>query len=114
MFQKALEVWRFSFEVNKDHEAIQALDRGNDEGGYSVALQRVAEIMIERSKTKYVTPWQIATLYTRAGMNDEAIKWFEKAYEAHDNNMPYLSVDPIFDSLRDDPRFKNLIKKIGL
>ena len=114
MYQEALEIWRFSFEVYKDHEAIQALNRGNDEGGYSVALQRVAEIMIERSKIKYVTPWQIATLYTRAGMNDEAINWFEKAYEAHDNNMPYLSVDPIFDSLRDDPRFKNLIKRMGL
>jgi serine/threonine protein kinase/Tfp pilus assembly protein PilF len=114
MFQKALNVWRFSFEVYNDSEAIQALDQGNDEGGYSVALQRVAELMIERSKTKYVTPWQIATLYTRAGMNDEAIKWFEKAYEAHDNNIPYLSVDPIFDSLRDDPRFKNLIKRMGL
>jgi serine/threonine protein kinase/Tfp pilus assembly protein PilF len=114
MYQEALEIWRFSFEIHEDHEAIQALNRGNDEGGYSVALQRVAEIMIERSKTRYVTPWQIATLYTRAGMNDEAIKWFEKAFTAHDNNMPYLSVDPIFDSLRDDPRFKNLVKRMGL
>ena len=62
--------------------------------------------MIERSKTRYVTPWQIATLYTRAGMIDEAIKWLEKAYAAHDNNMPYLNIDPIFDNLRDDSRLK--------
>ena len=70
--------------------------------------------MIERSKIQYVTPWQIATLYTRAGMNEQALNWFEKAYNAHDPNMPYLNVDPIFDDMREKQQFKNLIKKIGL
>jgi hypothetical protein len=93
---------------------IEALELGNQEGGYSTALQRVADAMIERSKTEYVTPWQIGTLYTRAGMKEQALDWLEKAYEAHDPNMPYLSVDPIFDVLRADPRFKQLIYKMGL
>ena len=79
-----------------------------------MALRRVAESKIRQSKSKYITPWQIATLYTRAGMPEEAIQWFEKALIAHDPNMPYLNVDPIFDYLRDDPRFKNLIREIGL
>ena len=35
-------------------------------------------------------------------------------YEDHDANMPYLSIDPIFDDMRDDPRFVVLLKKIGL
>ena len=72
------------------------------------------ESKIEQSKTEYVSPWPIATLYTRAGMDDEALEWFEKALIAHDPNMPYLNIDPIFDHLRDNPRFQNLIKKIGL
>ena len=114
MYKEALEIWRQSFELRQDSEAIKVLNKGNIEGGYSVALKRVAELMIKRSKTKFVTPWQIATLYTRAGMKDEAFKWFEKAYEAHDPNMPYLNCDPIFDVLRGDPRFRDLIKKIGL
>ena len=71
-------------------------------------------MMIERSKTTYVTPWQIATLYTRAGKNDEALDWLEKAFEAHDPNMPYISVDPIFDSLRDNPRFQDLLRRMNL
>jgi TolB-like protein/predicted Ser/Thr protein kinase len=114
MYDEALDAWRLSFEGKGDREAIQALNRGRAEGGYSRALRSVAEMLIERSKTAYVTPWQVATLYTRAGMKEEALDWFEKAYEAHDPNMPYLSIDPIFDDLRDLPRFQAILKRMGL
>ena len=114
MYDEALEAWRLSFEARGDHEAIQALNRGRAEGGYSEPCRSVAEMLIERSKTSYVTPWQVATLYTRAGMKEEALDWFDKAYDAHDPNMPYLSVDPIFDELRDHPRFQAILKRMGL
>jgi serine/threonine protein kinase/TolB-like protein len=114
MYNEALEAWRLSYEARRDTEAIQVLRRGRDEGGYSRALQRLAEMLIERSKTSYVTPWQIATLYTRAGMNEEALVWFQKAYDAHDPNMPYLNVDPIFDGLRNDERFQAILKRMDL
>jgi len=114
MYNEALDAWRLTYESRGDHEAIQALERGRAEGGYSRALQRLAEMLIERSKTSYVTPWQVATLYTRAGMKEEALVWFEKAFASHDPNMPYLSVDPIFDELRGDPRFQSLLKRMGL
>ena len=114
MYDEALEAWRLSYEARGDREAIQALNHGRAKGGYSRALQNLAEMLIERSKTSYVTPWQVATLYTRAGMKEEALDWFEKAYDAHDPNMPYLSVDPIFDDLRDHPRFQAILKRMGL
>jgi hypothetical protein len=66
-----------------------------------------------RSEKVYVSPWQIGTLYTRAGKNDEALEWLEKAYQARDQNMPYLGVDPIFDTLRDDPRFQALLRRMN-
>jgi hypothetical protein len=71
-------------------------------------------MLIARSRTTYVTSWQIGTLYTRAGKNDEALEWLEKAYEEHDGNMPYISVDPIFDGLRDDLRFQDLLQRMNL
>ena len=61
-----------------------------------------------------MTPWQIGTLYTRAGKVKEALDWLEKAYEARDQNMPYISVDPIFDSLRNHPRFQELLRRMNL
>ncbi len=114
MYEEALEIWKTSFAAKGDREAAEALARGYAEAGYSGALSRVAEMMIERSRTTFVTPWQIGTLYTRAGKNDESLEWLEKAYEAHDSNMPYISVDPIFDNLRDNPRFQDLLRRMNL
>jgi serine/threonine protein kinase len=114
LHKEALEIWKKSFELHQDNEAIETLNNGYKKGGYSGALKAVAELMIKRSETKYVTPWQIATLYTRAGMKEEALTYFEKAYDAHDPNMPYLKIDPIFENLKDDARYKTLIKKMGL
>lgn len=111
---EALEVWKQSYAARDDREAEEALARGFEEGGYSGALRRVAETLAARSKTTYVSPWQIGTLYTRAGKNDEALDWLEKAYLARDQNMPYLGVDPIFDTLRDDPRYQGLLRKMKL
>jgi adenylate cyclase len=114
MYKEALEVWKASYAARGDHEAEEALTRGFAEEGYQGALQRAAETLAVRSRTTYVPPWQIGTLYTRAGKKDKALEWLEKAYEAHDPNMPYLSVDPIFDILRDDPRFQDLLRRMKL
>jgi hypothetical protein len=106
-------MWRKSYTEDKDHYSLEALNRGYEEGGYAMALRRVAESKISQSQSKFVSPWQIATLYTRAGMSDEALDWLEKAFEAHDPNMPYINCDPIFDDMREDPRFKVLVSKMG-
>jgi len=113
MHEEALEIWRTWFTTMGDSEAEEALARGNAEAGYFGALNHVAELYVARSRTTYVTPWQIATMYTRAGKNDEALEWLEKAYEAHDSNMPAISVDPIFDNLREDPRFQDILRKMN-
>jgi hypothetical protein len=47
-------------------------------------------------------------------MKKEALEWLEKAYLAHDPNMPYISVDPIFDNLRDGPGFQDLLRRMNL
>ena len=114
MYPEALEAWKASYAARGDQEAGEALARGFREGGYSMALQRAAEALVARSRTAYVPSWQIGTLYTRAGKKDEALEWLEKAYQAHDPNMPYISVDPIFDILRDEPRFKDLLRRMNL
>jgi adenylate cyclase len=107
---EAIQTWKKSFKLNGDYKADSILTVGYNEGGYNKALQQLAEYYIKKSQR----PWSIGTLYTRAGMKNEALEWLQKAYEAHDSNMPYLKVDPIFDILRDDPRYSALLKKMNL
>ena len=114
MYDEAIKAGIKYYEIRRDTACIAALEQGYREGGYQLALQRNAEALIAQSRTKYITPWQIATLYTRAGMNQEALDWLEKAYEEHDANMPYINADPIFDDLRDDPRFREIVRKMKL
>ena len=111
-YDKAYEIFIRSYQVTEDEEAVLALELGYNEGGYSKALTSLAEMLIERSEIEYVTPWRIATLYTRAGYNDEAIRYLNLAYEDHDANMPYIDIDPIFDDLKGDSRFQVLLAKM--
>ena len=62
----------------------------------------------------YVRPIVIGTLYTRAGMKEEALHYLQLAFEEQSPGIPYLSIDPIFDFLRDDPRFRAILDEIGL
>ncbi|MGA2533597.1 MAG: protein kinase [Candidatus Aminicenantales bacterium] len=114
LYPEALDAWKASYAARGDQAAEEALALGFKEGGYPRALQRAAETLAARSRTAYVPAWQIGTLYTRAGMKDEALEWLKKAHQAHDPNMPYISVDPIFDILRDDPRFRDLLRQMNL
>ncbi len=114
MYPEAIEIWKRSYAERNDAEAVEALERGFKDGGYRGALRRVAETLAARSRSVYVPAWQIGTLYTRAGMEKEALEWLEKAYLAHDPNMPYISVDPIFDTLRGTAVFKDLLRRMNL
>jgi serine/threonine-protein kinase len=66
------------------------------------------------SQTQYVPADRIALIYAGLGENDEAFAWLEKAYEEHAFHMGWLKVEPRWDSLRSDPRFQELVRKVGL
>ena len=95
-------------------EAADALARGYAEAGYPGAMRRAAETLAERSNSTYVSAHLIAELYASAGDKDRALEWLEKAYEERRQEMVYLSVFPTWDSLRDDPRFQDLLRRMNL
>ena len=75
--------------------------------------QELLDDMLKRSKKTYVSPYSLATLYLILGEKDQGFKWMEKAYEERDG-LTRLRIDPYFDIIRSDPRFKALLKKVGL
>ena len=62
----------------------------------------------------WVSPMSLALLSIKAGERESAFDWLEKAREERQPWLTYLRVDPVFDPLRDDPRFDALVKKVGV
>ena len=58
--------------------------------------------------------YQIAQVYAVRGETDKAFEWLQIAFDDHDGGMLSLAVDPLLRGLRDDPRYKNLLAKLGL
>jgi len=67
-----------------------------------------------RSKKEYVSPLYIAWIYIGLGEKDRAFEWLEKAYEERAFGLLFLKVGPGYNSLRSDPRFADLVRRIGL
>ena len=72
------------------------------------------ELVEEMSATQYVAPYWRGVLAVGLGRKPEALAWLEKAFEEHDGSMVFLKVDPVFDSIRAEPRFVRLLKKMRL
>lgn len=95
-------------------ETIAALKQAYAAFGLRGFRQKEIELDLERSKRAYVSPYNIAVLYTGLGDKQTAFEWLNKAYEERASWMIYLKVDPALDSLRSDPRFPDLVRKVGL
>jgi TolB-like protein/DNA-binding winged helix-turn-helix (wHTH) protein/Tfp pilus assembly protein PilF len=75
-----------------------------------------AQEILKRLQTsrEYVSPGELAVLYTALGEKEQAFASLEKAYAAHDLQLGSLGADNSFDSLREDVRFKDLMRRVGL
>ena len=91
-------------------EVEDALTRGYAEGGYQGAMSLAAEVLAASSEKACTTD---RSSFIFAGNHDRALEWLERGFEAHDPNMPYLG-QPLYDSLRDDPRFKDILRRMNL
>jgi hypothetical protein len=82
--------------------------------GYRGALQQGVKWMEEETaRGDFDFPEPTAEIYVLLGNKDKAFYWLQKAYEERDCFLLELAVSPMFDSLRSDPRYKALVKKIG-
>ena len=66
------------------------------------------------SGERYVSPYMLAIIYTALGDKEQAYEWLGKVYDERSYYVIWLKVDPVFDSLRSDPRFIDFMRKVGL
>lgn len=86
---------------------------------YGLAGRRAEAIkilneLLELNERRYVTPAALAYVYIGLDDKDHAFVWLEKAYQERSNFLAYLKVVPVADPLRTDPRFDNLVGRVGL
>jgi tetratricopeptide (TPR) repeat protein len=82
--------------------------------GAKEKAQNMIKQLTELSLRKYISPMLVARVYVGLGDRDQAFASLEQGYQGRDYNLPYLRVDQTFDSLRSDPRFSVLARRIGL
>jgi Flp pilus assembly protein TadD len=76
--------------------------------------RKILNRLLTTSKRVPIAAHHVALIYVGMGENDEAFAWLEKAYEQHSPMMAWLKVDQRFDSLRQEPRFEDLMRRVGL
>jgi serine/threonine protein kinase/Tfp pilus assembly protein PilF len=82
--------------------------------GRAADARKVIADMLDQSKKGYIAPTNFARVYIGLSEKDQAFAWLEKGYQQRDFWMAFLKGDPIFDSLRSDSRFQDLVRRMGL
>jgi pentatricopeptide repeat protein len=82
-------------------------------GRHTDALRLVLELK-RRQQTSYVPTAAFVEAYLGIGDNEQALAWLERAYQEKSEILPYIKVEPFFDPLRGDPRFADLLRRVGL
>ena len=110
MFEKSLDVGL----TGAPPEIIARVKKIYAASGMKGVWKKRLDRLLEDSTREYVSPYTIALVYARLDDSDKAFEWLEKALEERSILFTYLIADPRFDSLRADPRFADLLRKVGL
>lgn len=107
-----------------EYAKAQALDDNADilsqwilvahQAGRPADAQRLLDDLLQRAKTHYVAPFYIAAAYIAVGENDRGFAWLQKALAERNELLVFLKVAPSFRSVRSDPRFVEILRRIGL
>jgi TolB-like protein/DNA-binding winged helix-turn-helix (wHTH) protein/Tfp pilus assembly protein PilF len=97
-----------------DSDTIAALAHAYATINKKAQAQKILDAWLRQSETSYVSPYMIATVYAGLGGKDKAFDYLEKAYEERSSDLPYfLRADLRVDSLRLDPRFQDLMRRMN-
>ena len=97
------------YEAAKIEDLKKAFAKSGIKGFYQAALEQEKAVPQEQQNRP-----EIAELYARVGEKDAAFEWLEKGYAAHDDEMVRLKEQIGYDNLRSDPRYADLLRRVGL
>jgi eukaryotic-like serine/threonine-protein kinase len=118
-YDKAIELLK-SIINNRNGTLVSAPAVLVTELGYALAksgntedAREIIRMLEERTSNEYIDPYLVSLVYVALAEHNDAFIWLEKAVEARSSRMPWLDVEPKFDSIRTDPRFVTFREKVG-
>jgi TolB-like protein/tetratricopeptide (TPR) repeat protein len=111
---KAITEFQKAYELEKNNVVLGFLGHAYAMAGNREAAQKILDGMEVLSRRVYVPPYNIALIYAALGEGDNAFEWFEKAYVAQNEWLNWLKTAPEVDTLRADPRFRELLILLDL
>jgi serine/threonine-protein kinase len=81
--------------------------------GRRTEARKLLEELILLSKKRYISPAYMAIPSIGLGQKDQAFEWLDRAYDDRSDWMVLLRTEPVFDPIRSDARFQNLLRKVG-
>jgi TolB-like protein/DNA-binding winged helix-turn-helix (wHTH) protein/Tfp pilus assembly protein PilF len=100
--------------MNRSPGSIELLATANARAGHRTEALRLIDELKRRRQTGYLPAGALINPYLALGDYDQAFAWFERAYQEKSTIFQFLKVHPFFDPVRDDPRFADLLRRVGL
>jgi TolB-like protein/DNA-binding winged helix-turn-helix (wHTH) protein/Tfp pilus assembly protein PilF len=114
MHDEAIREWEVFLRMLGYEDIANSMDRGLKAGGYKEALKEfVRGTEMARARGEHVPSAFLAELHTYLGEKDHAFAWLKKAYEEREAALPGLKVDVVWDNIRPDPRFQDLVRRMN-
>jgi TolB-like protein/Tfp pilus assembly protein PilF len=114
MYDEAIDNLRRAVDSSRGFPEYAAeLARAYAAKGERAKARKILGDLRNRALREYVSSFSLAVAYTGLGEKDAALNHLERSYEERCDLLPTISVNPLFDSLRSDPRFQQLVRRIG-
>jgi serine/threonine protein kinase/tetratricopeptide (TPR) repeat protein len=117
MYPQVIQEWKSYGQLSGDRnesEFASSMEQGFRSSGWKGALTKGIGIRRAQRNAGYFSAYNLATLYADFGDKDQAFKWLNTAYQERDIGMPSLKTDFLLAPIRSDPRFAELVRKVGL
>jgi tetratricopeptide (TPR) repeat protein len=114
----AIEALRSAFELTGEDDGVRALAKAHTEKDYDAAEVIVARVriadLLALAKGRYVSPLDLARLEAQVEEREEAFRYLEAAFAERSSGLVLLKVDPAWDRIRNDARFTDLVRRVGI
>jgi TolB-like protein/DNA-binding winged helix-turn-helix (wHTH) protein/Flp pilus assembly protein TadD len=113
-FIRALQEFEEARRMDNNSAVLEMLAGTYAAAGRPAEARKITEEMVKLSAKRYVCAYEVATTYAGLRDRESAFLWLRKSLDERADCSPWIAADPKLDSLRSDPRFQDLLRRLGL